>query len=87
MVENTFQHLLNLVGPYLKKQDSMMRQTIPPEERLIAILRFLATGRSYKNLKFSTCIAAQILGQLILETCTLIYKVLKESDTKVRSKF
>ncbi|KAH1010963.1 hypothetical protein HUJ04_000413 [Dendroctonus ponderosae] len=54
-----------------------MRQAITHEERLIATLRFLATGRSYEDLKFSTCIAAQTLGQLIPETCQAIYNVLK----------
>lgn len=87
MDEDTFNHLLSLVGEHLRKQDSVMRQAIPPEERLIATLRFLATGRSYEDLKFSTCIAAQTLGRLIPETCQVIYDVLKEKYMKVRNNF
>lgn len=86
MDENTFNLLLNLVGQHLQKQNTVMRQAIPAEERLIATLRFLATGRSYEDLKFSTCIAAQTLGQLIPETCQVIYNVLKEKYMKVRKK-
>lgn len=61
-----------------------MRQAIPPEERLIATLRFLATGRSYKDLKYSIGIAAQTLGYLIPETCKVIYDILKKDCLKVR---
>jgi hypothetical protein len=61
-----------------------MRQAIPPEERLIATLRFLATGRSYEDLKFSTGIAAQTLGYIIPETCKVIFDVLKKEYLKVK---
>ncbi|CAH2005460.1 unnamed protein product [Acanthoscelides obtectus] len=82
MDENTFNLLLNLVGYHLQKQNTVMRQAISAEERLIATLRFLATGRSYEDLKYFTCIAAQTLGQLIPETCQVIYNVLKEKYMK-----
>lgn len=60
-----------------------MRQSIPPEERLIATLRFLATGESYEELKFVTGIAAQTLGYIIPETCETIYNVLRKDYMKV----
>lgn len=60
-----------------------MRISIPPEERLIETLRFLATGRSYEDLKFSTGISAQALGYIIPETCKIIYETLKEKYLKV----
>lgn len=40
--------------PYIQKQDTIMKNNIPPEEWLIETLRFLVTGRSYESLKFST---------------------------------
>jgi hypothetical protein len=55
-----------------------MRQAITPHERLTATLRFLATGISYEDLKFSTIMSPQALGKIIPETCRAIYKVLKE---------
>ena len=55
-----------------------MRQAITPHERLTAILRVLASGRSYEYLKFSTIMSPQALGKIISETCRAIYKVLKE---------
>jgi hypothetical protein len=55
-----------------------MRQVITPHERLTANLRLLATGKNYKDLKFSTIMSPQTLGKTILGTCRAIYKVLKE---------
>ena len=55
-----------------------MRQAITPHERLTATLRFLATGRSYKDLKFFTIMSPQVPGKITPETCHAIYKVLKE---------
>lgn len=54
-----FDYLLKIVGPMIKKQDTIMRESISPEERLVAItLRFLATGRSCEDLKFCMRISA-----------------------------
>ncbi|XP_071055934.1 putative nuclease HARBI1 [Onthophagus taurus] len=41
-----------------------MRESISVKERLVATLQFLASGRSYENLKFSCAISAQTLGSL-----------------------
>lgn len=75
---------LDLLRPRITKHDTVMRQAIPAEERLIATLRFLATGRSYEDLKFSTGIAAQTLGSIIPETCKAIYEMLQETYMKVK---
>lgn len=78
-----FDELLNILKPYLIRQDTPMRKCITAESRLIATLRFLATGRSYEDLKFSTAISAQALGYIIPETCRTIYEVLKKDYMKV----
>lgn len=54
MIETVYQKLLLLVSPLIVKKDTVMRTAISPHERLAATLRFLATGRSYECLKFST---------------------------------
>lgn len=84
MDETTFIKLFNLLKVHLTKQDTRMRTSISAEERLFTTLRFLATGRSYADLKFSVGIAAQTLGYLIPETCRVIYNVLKDDYLKVR---
>ncbi|CAH1961295.1 unnamed protein product [Acanthoscelides obtectus] len=59
-----------------------MRKAISPHERLTATLRFLATGRSYEDLKLTTIISPQALGVIIPETCEAIYKVLRHDYFK-----
>nr|CAH7727851.1 unnamed protein product [Callosobruchus chinensis] len=69
MDSSTFDELLELVTPFMRKEDTIMRQSISHEERLVATLSYLATGRSYECLKFSTGISPQSLGRIIPETC------------------
>jgi len=60
-----------------------MRRALTPHERLSVTLQFLATGRSYEDLKFSAAISPQALGVIIPETCAAIYEVLKKVCLKV----
>ncbi|XP_068225274.1 putative nuclease HARBI1 [Palaemon carinicauda] len=82
MTDNAFRDLLSLVSPKITKKDTVMRKSIPAEERLIATLRFLATGRSLEDLKFSTGISTQALGHIISETCQAIYDALRNEYLK-----
>lgn len=77
MSDENFNYLLRKVTPLIQKQDTCMRKSISAEQRLVATLRFLATGRSLEDLKFSTAISPQALGVLIPETCHAIIQVLK----------
>jgi hypothetical protein len=45
MDATTFEELLQIVGPRVTRQDTVMRRAIPPGERLAVTLRFLATGK------------------------------------------
>jgi len=83
MDSQDFKLLLELIGPKIEKQNTVMRMAITAEERLIATLRFLATGRSYEDLKFSTCISAPSLSYIIPETCKEIFEALKKDYMKV----
>ncbi|XP_050310828.1 putative nuclease HARBI1 [Anthonomus grandis grandis] len=78
MDEATYLELLQLVTPLIAKQNTHLREAISPHEKLTATLRFIATGRSYEDLKFSVIISPQSLGQIIPETCAAIYSVLKK---------
>ena len=44
MSEENYLELLSILDPVLKKQDTVLRQSIGSHERLTATLRFLATG-------------------------------------------
>ncbi|CAK1582547.1 unnamed protein product [Parnassius mnemosyne] len=74
MRDSSFQKLLSLVSPYLKKKDTHMRKSLTPEEKLAVTLRFLATGRSFEDLKYSTLLFPRAISGAVLDTCnTLIY--------------
>lgn len=83
MDEHTYFELLNLVTSVIIKKNTKLREAISPHERLTVTLRYLATGRSYEDLKFTAAISAQSLGQIIPETCSAIYKVLRKKYFKV----
>ena len=57
MSTEMFFELLRLVTPLIKKQDTKLREAVPPEQRLSLTLRYLATG------KYST----------VPEYCTTVY--------------
>ena len=63
MNESTYLTLLSMVSPLIQKKNTTMRQAITPHERLTATLRFLATGRSYEDLKFSTIMSPLSTGK------------------------
>lgn len=83
MDEKTYLKLLEMVTPMIKKEDTVMRNSISTYERLSVTLRFLATGRSHEDLKFSAIISPQALGKIIPETCEALYKVLRRNYLKV----
>ena len=74
MSEENYLELLSILEPVLKKQDTVLRQSISSHERLTATLRFLATGCSYEDLKFSTRISPPALVQIKPETCQQIFQ-------------
>ena len=83
MDTSAYCQLLEFVTPYILKQDTCMRKAITPHERLTATLRYLATGRSLKDLEFTTIMHKPALSQIIPETCDAIYLVLKKNYLKV----
>lgn len=83
MDEETYQHLLSLVTPALKKQDIHIRRAISPHEKLAATLRYLATGRTYTDLQYSVAISQPSLSRFIPETCNAIFNALKKEYIKV----
>lgn len=78
MDEEIYVELLSLVSPFIAKCDTVMRKAVSPHERLSATLRFLATGRSLKDMEYSTAISRPALSKIIPETCEAIYEVLKQ---------
>ncbi|XP_072011049.1 putative nuclease HARBI1 [Engystomops pustulosus] len=82
MSEESFRNLLAVVKPLIEKKDTVMRASIPAEQRLAATLRFLATGRSLQELKTSTSISVPALSSIIPETCEAIVGALRDGYLK-----
>lgn len=64
-----FSTMLNLLGTKTGIRDTKSRESVSTEERLLAILIYLVTGRNYEDFKFSTIIFLKLPKQLIPETC------------------
>lgn len=78
MNEDLFEELLSLVSPYISKQDTHLRQAITPREKVAITLRFLATGRSFKCLRYSSILSSATIGEAVISTCRTLIYVLKE---------
>ena len=79
-----FDELRNLVRPLISKQNTHLREAVSAEEGLVVTLRYLASGREYNDLKFSSAISPQLLSKIIPETCHAIFNVLR-NFLKVRT--
>lgn len=86
MPEELFNTILGLITPLIEKQNTNFRKAITAHERLCVTLLYLATGRSYEDLKFTSTISAQALVHIIPETCDAIIKMLKKEFVEVRHK-
>ena len=78
MDRENFMDLLEMTTPLIQKMDTKLRDSISASERLSSTLRFLATGQTFEELKFTTAISPQSLSGIIMETCSAICTVLKE---------
>ncbi|XP_005181879.3 uncharacterized protein LOC101887897 [Musca domestica] len=85
MDDETFIELLQLVSPYIKKQDTNMRKAIPEQIRLAVTLRFLASGDSYKSLSVFFRVAPNTISLFVPIVCDAIYKALKGAYIKIPS--
>ncbi|KAL0882362.1 hypothetical protein ABMA27_000863 [Loxostege sticticalis] len=77
MKEACFDQLLQMVKPYLTKQDTCMRKSISAEEKLAVTLRYLATGRNISDLKYSVIMSPAAISQAIMDTCQALLHVLQ----------
>lgn len=85
MDQDQFQEILQLVTPIIQREDTVMRESISPAERLAVTLRFLATGESFTSLSFTFRISRQAISRIVIDTCQALYTVLKTDYMKVPS--
>lgn len=75
--EEEFNFLLRLVDPLIRKKDTNMRQSVSPQVRLGATLRFLANGLTYEDLVPMVKVSHSVLQKAVPETCEALAKVLQ----------
>lgn len=71
-----FQDLLSLVESNIRRQDTLMRDSIPANVKLEITLSFLATGNSYRSLSHMFRVSKPAISKLVPEVCAEIYKAL-----------
>lgn len=84
MDENCFQTILGYVENSIRKQNTVMREAVSPEETLVAVLRFLATGETYRSLDFQTRLSLSFLSKAVPEVCEAIHNQMKGDYLKVK---
>ena len=78
-----FLTLVEAVGPLLTKQETHMRTSIAPNERLALAIRYLATGETFQSLSFQFRIGKpSTVSQIVMEVCDAIYQVLGRQHLK-----
>ena len=73
MDDSAFYYLLNKIRPRIEKRNTVMVDAVSAEQRLSTTLKFLATGKSYEDLKFNTTISPQLLSKIIPVKCVLLF--------------
>lgn len=67
-----FLHILSLIGPKIRREDTHMRKAITPKHRLAVTLRFLATGDSYESLAYLFRVSRRSVSLIVREVCSLL---------------
>ncbi|XP_011701560.1 PREDICTED: uncharacterized protein LOC105458158, partial [Wasmannia auropunctata] len=72
MTATQFEELLYLVAPAITKQ-TLIREPLPPAERLSITLRYLSTGDSMHSMSYHYLVGVSTISNVIDETCTAIW--------------
>lgn len=76
MSAENFNRILDLVTPFIQKEDTQLRRAIPASERLALTLRFLATGDSFASLQYTFRMPPCTCSRIIPEVLDALYNVL-----------
>jgi hypothetical protein len=78
MTPEKFDALLDMVAPKIERQNTQMRDAIPPRVKLEVTLYFMATGNSYRTLHYFFRVSKASISNFIPEVCDAIYDSLGE---------
>ena len=86
MSPESFQALLDIVGPRISKQSTQMRESLSAAERLALTVRYLASGDSQISLSFAFRIGKSTVSNIVAEVSESIWLALKEKYVPFPSK-
>ncbi|XP_073431990.1 peroxisomal biogenesis factor 7 isoform X1 [Dendrobates tinctorius] len=78
MRQEHFDLLLEQVVDVIRRQNTRMRFSIAPAERLMVTLRFLATGESLTSLHYQFRLGISTISVIVKETCLAIWDTLHQ---------
>uniref|UniRef100_A0A182RWH6 DDE Tnp4 domain-containing protein n=1 Tax=Anopheles funestus TaxID=62324 RepID=A0A182RWH6_ANOFN len=78
MTHDDFDWLLDKISHKIKREDTNMRLSITPRERLLITLRFLATGETYSSLSFLFRVGVSTISSIVPEVCECLIQVLQD---------
>ena len=87
MTSENFEEIFQLIKDDIRKENTKMREPIPPRLKLAATIRFLSTVESYKSFQFEFRIHNSTLSLFVPEVCQAIFNRQKEKCMKVTIHF
>ncbi|XP_012532152.1 uncharacterized protein LOC105834307 isoform X2 [Monomorium pharaonis] len=78
-----FEDLVIKITPLIQKQNTHLRESISPAERLSVTLRHLATGETQESLSMNFRLGQSTISGIIKETCYALRSILQESYLKI----
>ena len=77
-----FEELVHLLSPSLQKQGDNMRECVSPKERCCVTLRYLASGESFRSLKYQFQISKKAISYIVYEVAFAITQTLGKEHLK-----
>lgn len=78
MSETQFENLLEKVTPFIQKQDTLMRSSLPSRLKLQVVLSYLVDGSSFRVLENTFHVSRCSVSAFLPEVYQAIYHVLQE---------
>ena len=70
-----YEYLVEKLRPSLAKQDTNMRECIKPDEICCVMLRYLATGESFRSLEFQFRISRKAISYIVYDVAVAIIDI------------
>ena len=77
MTKHTFNYIIGELRPHIQKEDTQMRRSIPPDQRIAITLWKLATNIDYRTLAELFGVGKSTVCTIFLETINFIGMHLK----------